>query len=326
MFEGFAAPDEPEAAKALRRHMHGMERLLALVAWWTGNRQQFRDAWATLLGRKKEDGSFPAGSIEAQLASLEDALHKADPLDELSKLLLAAATAAESWAPVNAEQKRREAIAQALTPLKDLRALVGAETARAIDSLSGRMKAILERIHHRERLAYEQTALEKKAITVEGSFAQGMHIDAALVANTSWLRAILWAFVLALRDQTVEELGSNPFPLVVLDDPQATFDPRNKVKWAEEIAGLANLPAHNKAGLQLFLTTHERQFYQCMVDHQKLKGEQGLIGGVNKASGVTKIVNGGCLERVYREAAENNDDARGAGNISAMCASTARIC
>jgi len=310
LYVGFVAQDEPEAAKALQRRMHALERLVTLVAWWSENGQQFRDAWGTLLGRKQEDGNYPTGSVEAQLAKLEDALHKAAPLDELSKFLLEAATAAGSWGPINSEQRRREAIAQALTPLKDLRALVGAETARAIESLSDRTKTILDRIHHRERLAYEQTALEKKTITVEGSFALGMHIDAAFVANTSWLRAILWAFVLALRDQTIEELGNNPFPLVVLDDPQATFDPRNKVKWAEEIAGLANLPPHDKFGLQLFLTTHERQFYQCMVDHQKLKGEQGLIGGVNKASGVAKIINGGCLERVYNEAAENNDDAR----------------
>ena len=38
-----------------------------------------------------------------------------------------------------------------------------------------------------------------------------MRIDAALVANTSWLRAILWAFVLALRDQTIEALRRKSF-------------------------------------------------------------------------------------------------------------------
>src|SRR5258706_15963552 len=63
--------------------------------------------------------------------------------------------------------------------------------------------------------------------------------------------------------------------------------------------------------MQLILTTHERQFYECMIDYQSLAGKQGWICGVNKASGVAMIVHGGCLERVYREAADNNDDARG---------------
>jgi hypothetical protein len=300
---------EPQAAIELRESLHRYERLIALASWWSGHRQQFVESWISLIGRE-QNGSFPGNSIEAHLLALEQALLKAEPLDELSKFLLAAATAAANWAPIHSKQKQREAIAQALAPLKELRLLVGAETARSIDSLSDRMKAILERIHHHERLTYEQTTVSKKAVTVDGSFEPGMQIDATHVANTSWLRAMLWAFVLALREETVASLGTNPFPLMVLDDPQTTFDPRNKLKWAEEIARLANLDPALPEGLQLFLTTHERHFYQCMVDHQILKGEQGLIGGVNKASGVAKIVNGGSLDRVFREANDNNDDAR----------------
>jgi hypothetical protein len=262
------------------------------------------------VGQKQADGEYPAASIEGELRVLEQALAKADPLDELAKLLLAAAGAAESWALIRKEQDLREAIAKALAPLKDLRLLVGAETARSIVTLSGRMKAVLERIHLRERLVYEQAFLGKKAVNVSGRFDEGMQIDAALVANTSWLRAILWAFVLALREETIEALGTNPFPLMLLDDPQTTFDPRNKRKWAQEIARLANLERDAKDGIQLILTTHERHFFQLMVEHEKLCGEQGLIGGVNKACGVATIVNGGCLERVWKEASDNNDDAR----------------
>lgn len=103
---------------------------------------------------------------------------------------------------------------------------------------------------------------------------------------------------------------------MVLDDPQTTFDPRNKRKWAEEITRLANKDRNAKEGIQLFLTTHERQFFQCMVDHEKLSGEKGLIGGVNKASGVATIVNGSCLERAWRDASGNNDDARARDYIS----------
>lgn len=299
---------EPASAHALRRSIHGFGRLVALTAWWTAHRQVFRDSWQAILGQKLEDESFTPGSVEAQLAVLEAALHKADPLDELAKLLKSAADAATAWAPVAAEQARRVAITEALKPLKDLRFLVSAETSRSIAALSERMGGILERIHHQERLSYQRTAVEKKTVIVDGSFEPGMHIDASLVANASWLRAILWAFLLALREQLVSAIGRNPFPLMLLDDPQTTFDPRNKRHWARELAALANKPEADPAGLQLLLTTHERQFYQIIIDAEQLSGQQGIMGGVNNASGVAKIVNGGALDRPYREAIESNSD------------------
>lgn len=304
------AEEEPESATNLRRTLHAFERLSALVDWWPEHRHAFREGWSAVIGQKQEDGTFLADSVEGQIQSLEDALSKADPLDALSKSLLTAASAAEKWAAIRKQQDLREAIALALEPLKDLRLLVAAETASSISNLSDRIKDILGRIHLKERLTYEQTSLGKKTIQVGGSFEPGMRIDAALVANTSWLRAILWAFILALREEIIEALGANPFPLMVLDDPQTSFDPRNKRKWAQEFTHLANM-AHTEAnGLQLFLTTHERQFYQCMVDVERLDCEQGLIGGVNKTSGVATIVNASILQRAWQDAENNNDDAR----------------
>ena len=301
---------EPESAIALWRNFHGLERLTALVNWWSENRALFRNSWTAIIGRKQPDGGYPSASVEGELQVLEQALAKAAPLDDLTKFLLVAATAAESWWAIRKEQDLRKSIAKTLEPLKELRLLVGAETARSIANLSGRMKTILDRIHLRERLVYEQASLSRKTVNIAAWFEPGMQIDAALVANTSWLRAILWAFILALREETIESLGANPFPLVVLDDPQVTFDPRNKRKWAQEIARLANIDRGAKEGIQLLLTTHERQFLQCIVDHEKISGEQGMIGGVNKACGVATIVNGGCLERVWTEASSRNDDAR----------------
>ena len=256
------------------------------------------------------DGTFPEDSAKGRIARLEEALSKAAPLDELRHSLKEAAKAAEKWAAVRKEQDLRESIAEALTPLKDLRRLVAAGTARSINSLSERITDILQRIHLRERFACQRTALVRRTVRVDGSFEPDMQIDATLVASTSWLRAILWAFVLALREEAIERLGSNPFPLMVLDDPQASFDPRNKRKWAEELVRIANMDTGESRGIQLFLTTCEREFYQCMVDIERLRCEQGLIGGVNGSSRVTTIGNAGWLQRAWKEAGENNDDAR----------------
>ena len=119
-------------------------------------------------------------------------------------------------------------------------------------------------------------SLGRKAVNVEGSFDPGIQIDALLVANTSWLRAILWVFVFALREETIEQAGSNPMPLVLLDDPQVTFDPRNKRKWRRRSRAPPTL-MRPTLGMQLILTTHERQFFQFLVDEHLLKGQQGFV-------------------------------------------------
>ena len=160
--------------------------------------------------------------------------------------------------------------------------------------------------------------MSKKSVTVEGSFVPGIKIDAALVANSSWLRALLWAFIFALREQTIEDLGHNPFPLMVLDDPQTTFDPRNKKKWAEKIVSIASLPETNKDGMQLFLTTHERQFHDMVCASQNLACQQGEISGPCSSTGVAHIVNGTFLGRTFDDASATKDDRKGYSYIQMM--------
>lgn len=306
----FAPTDgEPEVVAKLRHEIHELERLIGLVDWWNANRPLFGEAWGHLIGKKLQDGTFLAESVEGKLAVLEQALGHARPLDDLSKHLTSAATAATVWAKIAGVQKVREEIAKSLTPLKDLRLLVAAETASSIAGLSGTINAICERIRLKERLVYEEAVIGRKEVSVTGSFNPGMRIDAALVANTSWLRAILWSFVFALREETLQAIGLNPLPLVLLDDPQGTFDPRNRRKWAQELVRCANIPITDMLGSQLIVLTHERNFYQMMIDHEKLVAQQGLIGGVNKISGVATVANGGELQRVYDKANTNNDDA-----------------
>lgn len=301
---------EPESVTKVRREIHALERLIALVDWWKTARSVFGDAWNALIGKRQEDGTFPADSVEGKLSVLEQALGHARPLDDLSKHLINAAAATTAWVKIDTAQKTREAIKDALEPVKALRALVAAETASSIAGLSGTINAICKRINLQERLTYEEAAIGRKEVSVTGSFSSGMRIDAALVANTSWLRAILWSFVFALREETLSAMGFNPLPIMVLDDPQGTFDPRNKRKWAQELVRSANMPTSSLLSSQLIVTTHERSFYQMMVDHEKFIAQQGLIGRVNKVSGVATVANGGELRRVYDEAKENNDDAK----------------
>lgn len=298
----------PPVADDLYKYVHAIEHLAHLVNWWDTNRAAFRDAWASLRGTKDGSGEFPIDSLEGKLHALETSLEKATPLDDIAKALNSAAAEAVKWHAIHLKQKEREEVATALEPLKDLRTLVTIETADSISALSTRMRAVLDRIHFRERLSFADAALGKKAVNIAGCFHGGILIDASAVANTSWLRAILWAFVIALREETLETLASNPFPLLVLDDPQVSFDQRNKRKWAEEIARIANAEWSAPQAAQLILTTHERQFFQFLVNLESLKGQQGLVVSLNSASNVTTVINGTSLSQSFNAALKNNDD------------------
>lgn len=316
----FEAPaqalDIPGVARNLLSYMHNAQRVSFLVSWWVDNRQQFVDAWSALKGVADTNGEFSPDSLEGKLQVLEAALERAEPLDDLGKKLNDAATEADKWLVIRTQQLIREDIADALEPLKDLRTLVATETASSISALSGRIKSVLDRIHFKERLSFEDAALSKKSVQISGSFDHGIRVDASMVANSSWLRAILWSFVFALREQTIERFGANPFPLTVLDDPQVTFDPRNKRKWAQEIAGLANAEPKEPEAMQLIVITHERQFFQFLVNNEKLTGQQGMVAPVNRATGTASVVNGSSLARSYQGAVDNNDDAAAQDYIS----------
>jgi hypothetical protein len=286
-----------------------LRRLVALAEWWKEHRATFAGAFEDLRGRVTNNGEVPAWSVRGQIKRLEEALSRAEPYDAAVKCLNAAKGAAISWREIRVEQKMREEIRDALLPLKDLRLLVDVETARSIQGLSGRIESILERIHLRERLTYRNTGLVKREVEVHGAFNVGMKIDAALVANTSWLRAILWAFILALREETIQTLGGNPLPLLLLDDPQITFDPRNKRKWVEELARMANQSANEATGVQLILTTHEHDFFVWLTELEKVSGHHGFIAPVDDTCPVATIVIGGYLERFWTAAQSANSDA-----------------
>lgn len=160
---------------------------------------------------------------------------------------------------------------------------------------------------------------EPNAKFLFGSNSRGGRSRRIVLFEDRWHRALPHvdvhltngSFILALREQTLEALGASPFPLVVFDDPQVTFDPRNKRKWAEEIARLANEKSTEPDAIQLLLITHERQFFQILVNIEKLSGQQGLVVRLNTASKVATVVNGTSLARSYQEAAAAGDDALG---------------
>ena len=327
-----AGGDIAEVSK-VRSEVTGLRHILDLAAWWSANRDAFNGYWNAVVGVPGEDRRLPEDSLSGRLAVLKAAIGKAEPYGKLAGLLDTAAKKAEESAAIMKVQKVREDIAAALEPLTHLRTLVDAETARSVSALSGRIGDILGRIHHKERLTYEGAILKKERTTREVNVHAGfrhapdMKIDAGLVANTSWLRAILWGFIFALREETVEGLGYNPFPLMLLDDPQATFDPRNKESWAMELARLTKLDPADPNRVQLLLTTHERHFFD-MLGIEKAEAEFGHILGLVPGAGPVAIENGTEIERLWRKAEEADSDEMAATFVARLrghCESVLKI-
>ena len=102
---------------------------------------------------------------------------------------------------------------------------------------------------------------------VRGGFVPDLRMDATVVANASWLRAVLWAFLFALREEAIEQIGEDPFPLLMFDDPQATFDVQHRHRWARYVADLQKGPSN----AQIVLATYDETF----LDLIKLEGVTG---------------------------------------------------
>ena len=299
---------EPTSVSTLRRLFHDVRRIITLVEWWHEHRKAFVEAWSGVLGQADEQGVYPDDSVAGIVKKLGEATEKATPLDALASNLTDAAESAKEWTAIHGEQKIREAIAETLEPLKDLKQLVDAETHRTIESLSDRVTLILQEIRLKERFDFGNAELARRQVTVRGRFNPDYKIDANLVANASWLRAVLWAFIFAMRDEAIQENGTCEFPLMVLDDPQLTFDPKNKRKWAEKIVELSNLSASDEKGIQLLLATHERQFFDIVTGVCKCSGQKGLIARPHGEAGVTQILNGVKLDRLFSAAKESQYD------------------
>ena len=210
-----------------------------------------------------------------------DALAKAEPYRKGAEAMRAAWKSGKSAAEIEKELNRREAIAESLTPLKTLGPLAESIAREAIQGLSGRIASLLKRLHLSEQLQFNYARLDRKeGLIVRGAVVPKLRIDATLVANTSWLRAVLWSFLFALREEGVEQAGIDLFPVLVFDDPQATFDSEHRHRWAQYIAALQSVPS--KA--QIVLTSYDEMFLE-MLKVDGMAGRQAMIAAAGPELG-----------------------------------------
>lgn len=272
------------------------DRFLTISEWTTKNQGLWQQWWEDLTGQTLSP--VPQDRFAGKLTQLDDAMRASTPYRDAAKGLR------EAWKhglvidKIDIEQKRRQDIADELEPLKALRKFAEAETKNAIEGLSSRMATLLDGIHIVEKLKFHSTHMDKKTgVTIRGGFDPDIRIDASLVANTSWLRALLWSFVFAVRQEAVEQLGEDRLPLLVLDDPQSTFDLTHRHRWAQYIAALQKVPN----SVQIILATYDEPFL-AQLETDKVEGIRAYLAAADTDTGCLSLVEGDSLKRSWADA------------------------
>ncbi len=293
-----------------------VRRLLSLEQWHSHNAGAWQKWWRQVAGGEAEalwkeehagEEATRKETLAQHLARLSDAIGEAEPYRAAADALGRAWKSGREADRFQKMQAKREAITKQLAPLKSLGGLAEAQARLAIETLSEEIGAILKRMHLSERLAFKGAHLQRKAgLQVHGGFADDLKIDATLVANTSWLRAVLWAFLFAMRNEAVKQLGGDPLPLLVLDDPQATFDAEHRRRWALEIVALQQ----GATPTQVVLATHDEIFVELVKNVDGIVGREGIIASAGPELGHVGLFEGAALERKWvKTQAENTPNA-----------------
>ncbi|MGX5652713.1 hypothetical protein ACWKW4_20855 [Hydrogenophaga borbori] len=284
--------------KDLKVYMARAEAALSVVEWLTDQDAAWTTWWNGMAEPSapamKEDEP-PSESPRVHLERLNLAMAGAIPYARAAENLREAIRLAKEALTIQAEQARRDQVIQALTPLKQLPALCQAVAKQAIEDLSGNIKTILDGMHTTERLRYEVTTFHKReGVTVRGSFSPEVSIDSSLVANTSWLRSALWAFVFALREEARDQHGVDPLPVWLFDDPQTTFDLAHRHNWASYVSGMqkGQFPA------QVILATHDETF-AAKLRASEIVAREALIKAASDDTGPLEVLEGSRVERCW---------------------------
>ncbi len=309
----------------LNQRIAVIERLLGLATWFRAHSGLWSSWWQHLVVAEisknseiildKSAKSTPeekaSESLSVHLLRLSDALAKAEPYRKAAEAMRKAWKSGKFATVIEKELKRREAIAECLTPLKNLSPLAESISREAIEGLSDRIATLLNQIHLTEQLQYRDAQLNRReGLILRGGFVPDLCIDATLVANTSWLRAVLWAFVFSLREEAVAQIGTDPFPLFVFDDPQSTFDAEHRHRWGQYIASLQSGPA--KA--QIILTTYDETFLE-LIKVGGVVGRQAMLATAGTELGHIGIFEGASIDRKWSGTQTLNTPAAGSDYI-----------
>ena len=251
----------------------------AIAKWAKSNLDSVRSSYKSLLGSSASDAPADNETIRGMCRTLSRAINDAKPAQQAGEEVRSAATSAIAWLGNEKRRQLREAIVSSLEPLEKLPKFVEAEVGRQIGDLSTDIAKIVHRFHIAAPLEFQRARYERlprqragllraratpKAFSGEtagNDNTTGYEVDASLIANTSWTRALLWAFIFALRTERAKQVQNIPMPLMLMDDPQTTFDLEHRCAWIDYIL---SVQAEDRITPppQTILTSHDQAFVQ----------------------------------------------------------------
>jgi len=278
--------DDQSTLRTVLDAIQATKRTITIVQWAPAGIQAIDTFCLNLLSPspKKEPPSPPQKELSARVKTFADlcdlldrATKQAKPSLLAAKELRRAADAAAIWLKDEKSRQIRAEISEAISPLSMLPNYVEAEVTRQLKDLSGRIASIAKKFHISAGLAFQRALVERAPHQRKGTLRArasqcrtplnnggednqfGYEFDVSLIANASWIRALLWAFLFALRESRAQYLGGLTLPLMLMDDPQLTFDFEHHCAWIQFV-----LDQQDSDGLspppQAIFTTYDKSF------------------------------------------------------------------
>ena len=298
-------PEVDDDVARVWRFLNHLDDTVKAAENWQQIGETFRDAWARLFSKVEEQSLF------ARILQLEGIVKGVEPFRSASEKVEQAMETATDYNKIVRRQAQREEIVEALKPLLKLRNLVNLTTRRTIDEVSDIAKEFHRKIYNLEVLTYEKAEISefrgKQLLSFQAKLGndRNWRIDASLLANVSWMRGILWSFLFAIRKRAINRAGRCPFELMILDDPQITFDTRNMKGWVQFLGTSEGLRQHQPC--QLLVTTHSRPFSLEMMAMPNIR--MAAIETGQPWSKPAQVVEGDFARvRFDKMIAENSDD------------------
>lgn len=295
----------PESATTVIRCCERIFALYDIQKWWDENRQCHDEAWKTVFENDETEDQEENKGIQGAIKVVAEAEEKAQPYDNISSRLEQAVLDTKTWYELFTDRYERDKIRKAILPLKELRAHVEDQVRQTLDELGDRASEIFQSIYLPTSLKFSKAGFgKKKTINIKAIVNGTAEIDATLIANSSWLYAVLWSFWLALRESVLKQTDHNPFPLVVLDDPQATFDFHHARAWARYFGKMSHLDVSEPEYSQIILTTYDKMFLDDLEHHADFKGE---VAYLNRSNSELTIVNGSYVKAAWDHCASTQE-------------------
>ncbi|MDK2768084.1 MAG: AAA family ATPase [Sphingomonas sp.] len=255
---------QPHVA-ALEVTLGRIERATGFVGWMTAHREAMLAALSAVRSGP-EDGEAPSEAIGPKLDKLDFIVKGVAPMSAAIELT---GRMAKSLANYGRKLERIQACQDAAAAL---------ETIVPMGSLAqAQVEGLREQLHDRAEFwrdqlyrsatsfapAPRQTLMDAKGVIDIQVGRDGVRAPAQHVSNASALRAGLFGFFLAFRENVLKNSGG--LSLLVLDDPQDLLDVENRQRLSSTVARLA------AGGAQIFATTHDRQFARTLVAEARSK-------------------------------------------------------